>query len=150
MEGIGAMLKMLGGNRETVEAHQGAVGKTIAECYIGHEDGRSRSMGENSGDTLILKFSDGTGIKLWDDGQSCCESRYMRTDDDLKHVVGGTFTGAELRDAPNEEDEYGEHQVQFLVVNTSKGSFTVANHNEHNGYYGGFGVEIRNIEQAPA
>jgi hypothetical protein len=32
------------------------------------------------------------------------------------------------------------HETQFLIVDTTKGSFTIVNHNEHNGYYGGFGL----------
>ena len=50
---------------------------------------------------------------------------------------------AEIREAPNEPDEYGDHEVQFLLVNTSIGTFTVASHNEHNGYYGGFDIVIK-------
>ena len=55
----------------------------------------------------------------------------------------------ELRDAPNvEDDEYGNvHEVQFLVVTTSKGAFTIETHNEHNGYYGGFFIEAEVSQQ---
>jgi hypothetical protein len=35
--------------------------------------------------------------------------------------------------------ESGEdHDIAFLLVQTSDGVFTMVNHNEHNGYYGGF------------
>jgi hypothetical protein len=30
----------------------------------------------------------------------------------------------------------------FLEIHTDRGSFTMANHNVHNGYYGGFAVEV--------
>ena len=46
--------------------------------------------------------------------------------------------GAEIKEAPSIPTEYDEHEVQFLEVLTSKGGFTMASHNEHNGYYGGF------------
>jgi hypothetical protein len=39
---------------------------------------------------------------------------------------------------PNGDDV---HEVQFLVVTTSKGAITVATHVVHNGYYGGFSID---------
>ena len=101
---------------------------------------------EMSDDTLIIRFGDGTGLKLFDDGQSCCEHRYMHTDDELSGVVGGRLYGIEVRDAPDVVDEHGEdHEVQFLVVKTSKGECVVSNHNEHNGYYGGFCIVVSEL-----
>jgi hypothetical protein len=91
-------------------------------------------------DDLILDFGVKGRLRIWDDGQSCCESRYMVCDDDLSHFVGAMFMGAEVRDAPNEQHEYGEHEVQFLIIKTWLGDFTIATHNEHNGYYGGFSL----------
>ena len=95
-------------------------------------------------DGLIIEFAD-TAIMIFDDGQSCCEDRYMTTDDDLKYYIGSTLMGAVIADAPNRPAEYGEHEVQFLIVNTSLGDFTVETHNEHNGYYGGFLVRVKEI-----
>lgn len=129
--GMGVMIGMLGGNAESVEAHNNAVGKAIRSAVIDKDD------------RLQLEMSDGSTLVIFDDGQSCCEHRYMRTDDDLSKLTGATFLGAELRAAPNETDEWGEHETQFLIVNTSLGSVTFANHNEHNGYYGGFWVVCR-------
>lgn len=128
--GIGAMLAYLGGNEETVKAHQSAMNKTISALRLDTED------------ILHIGFSDGSELSARDDGQSCCEHRYMVTDDALEHYIGATFTGAELRDAPNEPDDYGDHEVQFLLINTSAGPITFASHNEHNGYYGGFAIKL--------
>ena len=97
-------------------------------------------------DELVFTFKDGTKIKLTDMGQSCCEARYMRTDDDLSYYVGATLLDAEIKEAPNEPDEDGDHEVQFLEIKTDRGGFTIANHNEHNGYYGGFAIEASKIE----
>jgi hypothetical protein len=132
--GLGVMIAMLGGNRESAEAMQAALGKEITALRL--DDG-------DRDNALHFTFSDGSGLRLFDDGQSCCESRYMRTDDDLSAFVGATLVSAEVRDVPKvpSEDEYGdEHEVQFLIVTTSKGAFTMASHNEHNGYYGGFAI----------
>lgn len=126
--GMGVMLRALGGNAESVASFTGAVGKTIAALRLGDDD------------ALHFEFSDGSKMKLSDEGQSCCENRYMRTDDDLGYYVGAKLLGAEVKEAPNEPDEYGEHEVQFLDVRTDRGVFTMASHNEHNGYYGGFWI----------
>lgn len=91
---------------------------------------------------LLITLPHGV-LGLFDDGQSCCERRYMRTDDDLPYFVGARFLGAEVATAaevPRDEDSYGEHEIQFLRILTSRGVITIANHNEHNGYYGGFSL----------
>ena len=93
-------------------------------------------------DALTIRFADGTGLVLRDDGQDCCETRYMDSDDDLSEIVGGVLYGVEVRDVSQDiearDDFY--HEIQFLVVKTSKGDLTVCTHNEHNGYYGGFSI----------
>ena len=128
--GVGVMIEMLGGNSETVKAFQSSIGKKITSLKL--ED-----------DQLKFSFSDDTKLLMFDNGQSCCESRYMRTDDNLGDYVGGKLIGAEIREAPSIPAEYDEHDVQFLVVQTTKGQFTISSHNEHNGYYGGFSIVAR-------
>jgi len=94
-------------------------------------------------EAIHIKFDDGTKIKLFDDGQSCCESRYMTTDDDVKSLVGGRWVHAKVKEGPFEEGEYGDcHETAFLEIQTDTGFITVTNHNQHNGYYGGFGLII--------
>jgi len=128
MLGFGVMINALGGNRETVEAVQAAMGKTITALSL-------------TDDQLRFEFEDGSRLRLWDSGQSCCESRYMQTDDDLPYYIGAKFVGAEVRDGGSTEGEYGDtHEIQFLVVTTDRGTFSMASHNEHNGYYGGFWI----------
>lgn len=128
--GLGVMLRQLSGNAESVNAFKSALGKTISALRLGDDD------------ALHFEFSDGTKIKFADEGQNCCESRYMRTDDDLASFVGATLLDAEVKDAPSiEDDKCGSHDVQFLEVRTDRGVFTMASHNEHNGYYGGFSIE---------
>lgn len=126
--GIGVMLQNLCGNADSVAAFTGAIGKTIAALQLGADD------------ALHFEFSDGTKMRLSDEGQSCCETRYMRTDDNLTDYVGAKLLGAEIKEAPSIQYEYGAHEVQFLEVLTDKGVFTMASHNEHNGYYGGFAI----------
>ncbi len=134
--GIGVMLKYLAGNEESVKAFSGGVNKEIAELKL--EDNELR-----------FTFSDGYKIKLFDDGQSCCESRYMTTDDSLQDFIGSILLDAEISEAPDVESEDNDdaaHEVEFLKVKTSKGVFTMESHNEHNGYYGGFDVCAAVIE----
>ena len=93
---------------------------------------------------LKIELEDKTRLVLFDDGQSCCEHRYMVTADDLKQFVGAQLLGAEIKSAPGIEDPHGDvHEIEFLDITTSKGVFQVANHNEHNGYYGGFYLRCR-------
>lgn len=131
--GLGVMIKMLGGNAETADAFHSSIGKVISAVELTQED------------ELHLHFEDGTGLKLWDDGQSCCESRYMRTDDNLDEYIGATLVGGEVKDAPDITTEYDTHEVQFLEIQTSKGPLTMASHNKHNGYYGGFSIQARTL-----
>lgn len=115
-----------------------ALGKTISDLRFSENDS-----------ALSITFADGSKLTLFDDGQSCCETRYMRTDDNLAEYIGGRLLGAEVKDVPEligfwkDEDEYGCHDMQFLEITTSKGSFVMSNHNEHNGYYGGFCIEAK-------
>lgn len=128
MIGIGAMLHYLGGGSENA-----------ADKYYG----KVVSSVKMEEDRLKIGFTDGTNIHIWDNGQSCCESRYMNTDDDLQSLVGGKLIRIEAKHGPDKEGEYGEmHEQVFVEVATEKGWITIANHNEHNGYYGGFGLTI--------
>lgn len=130
--GMGVMLGILGGNEETVNTVKSSLNKTIEKVWLDEET-----------DKLNFKFTDGTGMYLFDDGQSCCEHRYMVTADDLTEYENAKLLDVELKYAPDQEYEYGTHEVQFLDVKTDKGVFQMANHNEHNGYYGGFWLVAR-------
>ena len=129
--GMGVMIQMLCGDDSTGEAVRNRIGKTIRKVWLDEES-----------DYLMFEFDDDTNLRLADGGQSCCEHRYMRTDDDLNEYAGAVLMDIEVASAPDQEDEWGEvHEVQFLNVHTDKGVFQMANHNEHNGYYGGFWIQ---------
>lgn len=117
-------------NRQSDAIIQAAVGKTITDLAL-------------KDNTLAICFNDGTGIELKDEGQSCCEHRYMDSDgDDFSHVRGAKLLGIEIREAPSlhQKEDSTDHDVEFLVIRTSEGECVFSNHNEHNGYYGGFYV----------
>jgi hypothetical protein len=149
--GIGVMIRHLSGNEETVDAYHKAVGKTIAHIELTPFDNIVSQLDDGDKDVLKVQFDDGSMLLAFDDGQSCCENRYMRTDDKFEDFVGATLLSMELKQAPDiteeDEDGWGEtHEVQFLELMTSKGALTMASHNEHNGYYGGFAIELRFLE----
>lgn len=127
---MGVMINMLSGNKETVDALKQAWGNRILSLTL-------------KDDTINVLLVGGDNLTLWDDGQSCCESRYITTSDNLEDFNGATLKDVELRDAPNQEGDYDAHEVQFLVLVTSKGNVTFETHNIHNGYYGGFSVQAR-------
>ncbi len=128
--GMGVMLGILGGNEETVTSIQTSLNKTIEKVEL-------------DGDNLVISFTDNTTLEIWDGGQSCCESRYMTTDDDLSDFSGATLLDMELKSSEYKDDGWDVHEIQFLDVKTSEGVFTMVNHNEHNGYYGGFWIQAK-------
>jgi len=81
-------------------------------------------------------------LTLWDRGQSCCESRYIRTDDDLAYFAGAMLRNIEISAAEEIADSV-VHDIQFLRIITDRGTITFVNHNEHNGCYGGFVIDAR-------
>jgi hypothetical protein len=128
------MIKELFGCGDSAKLYAEAVGKKIESVAL-------------VDDALRFVFTDGTKIRVRDDGQSCCEHRYMTTDYTLSEFSGADFLGIEIKDAPCVEDECGEcHDVQFLEVKTSIGEFVMSSHNEHNGYYGGFDIVVEEVE----
>jgi hypothetical protein len=129
MEGLGVLINRLGGNAETATAWQSAKGKEIRHVEL-------------KDDALLFTFTDGSQLSVWDDGQSCCEKRYMVCHDDLKEFAGAKLLDFNEKNAPEIESPWGTHEVQFLDVVTSRGTFQVATHNEHNGYYGGFFLRL--------
>lgn len=129
MLGMGAMLHQLGGGSP----------KNASDYY-----GRKITNAVFKNDQLRLTFEDGVTVKIWDDAQSCCENRYMVVDDDLTTLVGKTLKTIEVKYV-DEPVEYGDHEVAFLEIVTDQNVVSVATHNEHNGYYGGFGLSIDEV-----
>ena len=133
--GTGVMLQQMGDNFASIKAYTDALNKTISTIIF-----------ENEESTLRIVFTDSTGIDFNDAGQSCCESRYMTTDDKFEEYIGAVFLCAKIKKAPSLEDaEYGDHDCEFLEIQTNKGCFTIVNHNEHNGYYGGFWIRVSDV-----
>ena len=142
--GFGVMLNMLSSNETTVNAIKKIIGKEITALKL-EEPTYDPYMEEKAYSSLAVTVSDGTVVLLYDGGQSCCETRYMRTDDDLKDFVGAVLTDVEIRNAAPIAENYGDHEIQFLVLKTSEGDLTLSNHNVHNGYYGGFAIQAREM-----
>ena len=96
-------------------------------------------------DNLNFVFEDDTTLSLYDGGQSCCEHRYMKCDDKLSDYIGQKLIDVEIKNYKNlnVDDSWSEHEVQFVEIKTDKDFFTIVNHNEHNGYYGGFSLQAR-------
>ena len=118
------------------------------------DDGSSKRIGAAIGKRIAAISLDNNELRIHadgadpfalydDDGQSCCESRYMSCDDDLNYHVGAELRSIEIADAPAIEAGDESHEVQFLRIITDRGTITVSNHNEHNGYYGGFAIRAR-------
>lgn len=104
--------------------------------------GREVAAAAIADNKLNIDFADGSKVAVWDDGQSCCEHRYMTTDDDPASLVGGKLIHVTVKDPTNVEADYDAHETAVVEVATDKGFIIIVMHNEHNGYYGGFGLTI--------
>ena len=129
--GLGAMIHYLSGGSE----------HSASEYY-----GQKILSAEIVDNRLRLGLKNGKTIEIWDNGQSCCENRYMSTDDDVSSLVGKKLTQIACKEGPTVDEDYNVHEQVFVEVATNKGFITIANHNEHNGYYGGFGLTITEKE----
>lgn len=123
------MLNEIGGDDHNAPDLQKALGKTIAKASI-------------KDDCISLEFEDKSELVIWDDGQSCCENRYLHTDDNLNSIIGQRLVTVEQQSASSIETEYGDHEVSFLHIKTDQDTIVVETHNEHNGYYGGFWIRF--------
>lgn len=129
--GIGAMLHYLGGGSD----------KDPSEYY-----GRTIGHAEIDDERMIITFEDGVSIKIFDDGQSCCENRYITCDDDVSCLVGGKLIKIESSEDGESDGDYDEvHEWVFIEVATDKDHIKFCTHNEHNGYYGGFGLSVTEL-----
>lgn len=136
--GLGVMIAQLSGaGDDSAKAMQQAVGKRVEKIELN----KAANLPGDASEALAITLENGI-LRLWDGGQSCCEHRYMDTDDDLPAFAKGMLIDIEVADGPMlQEDEYGDcHEQAFLKVTTGAGTFTVVTHNEHNGYYGGFAI----------
>lgn len=127
------MLEMCNLEGKSAEAFLKVVGKKIMGITM-----------EN--DELRLSFGSQGTLIVSDQGQSCCEHRYITTDDKLSDYVGGNLINIEVKPVPIptlDSDDGDCHDIEFVEVTTTKGSFVLVTHNEHNGYYGGFYVCAR-------
>lgn len=129
--GLGVMINMLSSNEETINSIKSSIGKEIQDI----------SIVENE---LKIDLPDFTLI-IWDNGQSCCEHRYMKTDDDLNSFIGEEIIGFELKNSNKTGDEDYPHEIQFIEIKTNKSVISFSNHNEHNGFYGGFSISAKII-----
>jgi hypothetical protein len=121
-------------NPKNIAAFGQCIGKEISGLAMTNDD------------KLKFDFTDGAAMVLFDNGQSCCEDRYMTTDDELQDFVGATLLGAKAADYDEVPAGEDVHEIAFLHIATSKGVFTMQTHNKHNGCYGGFDVVTRMVK----
>jgi hypothetical protein len=114
--------------------------KEAATAAVGH---RISSI-ELRGDKLRIGLDDGRTLELYDGAQGCCEHRFMTTDDELDYFIGAGLLDIDLRPGASESSTVDDFEdTEFLDIRTSRGVFTMVNHNHHNGYYGGFDITAR-------
>lgn len=97
---------------------------------------------------IIIGLEDNKKFILSDIGQSCCEKRYLSTDDDISALLGKKLTNVEVKYGGGRHEESDEvHEMAFLELRTEDDTYvTICAHNKHNGYYGGINLEISEIK----
>jgi hypothetical protein len=129
------IIKLFGMDKDSVEALNKGLGKVI----------KSVELKENK---LCFTFANELKMFIADEGQQCCEQRYIVCDDDLSQFQGSTLMNVEIKEGPTvvygeREDDRVTVEIAFLEITTSYGSFQCATYNEHNGYYAGFSIKVR-------
>ena len=138
--GINILFGILGGDDKTENTLLDCIGKKIKEVDLDLYE-----------DKLKFRFTDGTGMEIYDNARYSSETRYMTTADDLTEFTGSEFLGIEIKRVYNIDVEPEDQRnkaatccdIEFLDVKTSGGIFQISNHNEHNGYYAGFRIVAR-------
>lgn len=99
-----------------------------------------------SDNKIKLYFGGGFVVHIFDNGQRCCEERFITTDDNLSLATNTRFRNLTIKGTTN--DDYSDDEIKqideilFLKIQTDKACFTFETHNKHNGYYGGFDIQI--------
>jgi len=121
----------------------------ITVLTLAQNIGKEITALELKDNALWFTFFGGTKMRIWDDKLSCCEKRYMTTDDKLSDFIGATLLTSGIAPVSYVDlrGNYGDtHEIQFLQINTCLGAFTIETHNRHNGYYGGFNIRCEATE----
>ena len=126
MDGIGVLINRMCDEGFDIESY---VGQRITDAEI------------NDNEQLVLSFGD-RKLFIYDAGQSCCEYRHMSTDDEIRDLVGRKFLDVVEKEYISQDDDYDCHEELFMEVRAEESWITLVNHNEHNGYYGGFWLRI--------
>lgn len=94
-------------------------------------------------DRVRIYFTDYTQLYFYVN-TSCCEARYIETDDDIEDIIGGDLLYIETKETgeykviKNKDHSEDYHEIMFLEIATTRGFITYAAHNIHNGAYSGF------------
>ncbi len=155
------------------------IGKKIEKVTLTNEKIDRKNL-----PTIHIIFEDKTWLEIIDDGQACCENRYITTDDDLNDLIGKEFqnieiskvchdvevkkicgectywpsdnsgkctmrkeTGSEDFPACSHFEKDYKHELSFLRIHAGGEICTFETHVEHNGYYGGFDVKIKEYKE---
>lgn len=128
--GLGNMIQALGGYPDAQPMAK-ALGKKVVEV-------------ENSGTPIVLKFEDGSKLKIDLEGD-CCSSSYFSPEglSDSKELEGATIDAIEEVESGNHGpyDDGGDYDCvswHFLKIKTDKGDVTLDWRNDSNGYYDGW------------
>lgn len=104
-----------------MQALSRAKGKTIESITF------SQTSADRYENKMVITFDNGDALAVYDDGQQCCERRYMVANEDMSFYPGAEFYDLDVRDAVISTLSDGDIlELQFMIVSTSFGSFTAS------------------------
>lgn len=100
---------------------------------------------------VLIEFTNGALIAFESDEPDCCAHHYMSTDDIVDEHVDSKLIDAIIKPHKEVKDDGGDtHEMMFFEIVTTKGSIYCVSHNQHNGYYGGVGVNFKVLRSIQA
>ena len=60
----------------------------------------------------------------------------------LSKIEGEKFRRVEVKETRGSDEWGGSRDISFLEISTDRDHVVVKNYNEHNGYYGGFSIDV--------
>jgi hypothetical protein len=120
-------------DQETLKTIGSCLGKVIEKVMLAYD--------HESRESIIIIFTDGTALNLFDDGQQCCEKRWLASDDKSEDVAGGVLMDVQMEEGVDDEGSEDILQSQFIRIITDKAPYVVTAYNKHNGSYDGITVK---------
>lgn len=123
------------------EIIDGFKGRTIQKVYISDKIPNTDNIFPSW--SIIIEFTDGTGVFLVDNQPICCEDRYIKTEDNLEYLVGSRFHDVVISETLEDQRSIDDiKETTFIRILTDKAPAVFCAYNIHSGCYSGLDLTI--------